>query len=69
MSETENSGAALSDDLLDGAGEIAAFIGWPLRRVFYLLEKRLLPGFKVGGRWTARKSRLQRHFDELEAKE
>lgn len=60
---------SLSEDLLDGAEEIARFLGWPRRRVFYLLEKKLIPGFKVGNRWTARKSRLQRHFDELEAGE
>jgi hypothetical protein len=40
----------LSDDLLDGADEIAEFTGWSTRRVFYLLEKRLLPGFKIGNR-------------------
>jgi len=28
----------LADDILTGAGQIAAYIGWPKRRVFYLLE-------------------------------
>jgi hypothetical protein len=59
----------LCDDLLDGADEIARFTGWPRRRVFYLLERKLIPGFKVGNRWTARKSRLRRYFEELEAGE
>ena len=59
----------LSADLLDGADEIAAFTGWPRRRVFYLLEKKLIPGFKVGNRWTARKSRLKRYIEELEGGE
>jgi hypothetical protein len=59
----------LSDDLLDGANEIAEFIGCSSRRAFYLLEKKLIPGFKLGHRWTARKSRLRRHFEELEAGE
>jgi excisionase family DNA binding protein len=56
----------LSEDLLDGADEIAEFTGWSRRRVFYLLEKGLIPAFKVGKRWTARKSRLKRHFEKLE---
>jgi len=59
----------LCDDLLDGAEEIARFTGWPPRRVYYLLEKKLIPAFKVGTRWTARKSSLQRHFEELESGE
>ena len=60
---------ALCDDLLDGAEEIAQFTGWPRRRVFYLLERKLIPGFKVGNRWTARKSSLRRYFQELESGE
>jgi hypothetical protein len=58
--------AALSDDLLDGAERIAEYTGWPRRRVFYLLEKGLIPAFKIGNRWTARKSRLRQHIEELE---
>jgi hypothetical protein len=57
---------ALSEDLLDGAEQIAEYTGWPLRRVFYLLEKGLIPGFKVGNRWIARKSRLRQHIEKLE---
>ena len=57
---------ALSGDLLDGAERIAEFTGWPTRRVFYLLEKGLIPAFKIGNRWTARKSRLRRHIENLE---
>jgi hypothetical protein len=59
----------LSEDLLDGTEQIARFTGWPRRRVFYLLERKLIPGFKVGTRWTARESRLRRYFEELEAGE
>ena len=57
---------ALSEDLLDGAERIAEYTGWPTRRVFYLLEKGLIPAFKIGNRWTARKSRLRRHIEDLE---
>ena len=57
---------ALSEDLLDGAERIAEYTGWSRRRVFYLLERGLIPAFKVGNRWTARKSRLRQHIEELE---
>jgi hypothetical protein len=57
---------ALSEDLLDGAERIAEYTGWTTRRVFYLLEKGLIPGFKVGNRWTTRKSRLRQHIEKLE---
>jgi hypothetical protein len=56
----------LAGDLLDGVPAIAAFTGWPARRVYYLAEKRLLPLFKVGDRWCGRKSTLRRHVDQLE---
>ena len=41
-------------DMMTGAAEIAEFIGSNERRAFYLLEKRLIPGFKIGERWHAR---------------
>jgi hypothetical protein len=56
----------LADDLLDGAESIAEFTGWPVRRVFYLLEKRLLPARKVGNRWIGLKSRIRRHVEAVE---
>jgi hypothetical protein len=59
----------LADDLLDGVAAIAAFTGWPERRVYYLAERGLLPVFKMGERkWCARKSTLRRHIDALEAR-
>ena len=56
----------LADDLLDGAEAISEFTGWPVRRVFYLLEKRLLPARKVGNRWISLKSRIRRHVEDIE---
>jgi excisionase family DNA binding protein len=56
----------LADDLLDGADEISRFTGWSKRRVFYLLEKGQLPGFKVGNKWCARRSTLTEHIQKLE---
>jgi excisionase family DNA binding protein len=56
----------LADDLLDGADEIARFTGWSKRRVFYLLEQKQLPAFKVGNKWCARRSTLTEHIQKLE---
>ena len=54
-------------DMMTGAAEIAEFIGSNERRAFYLLEKGLIPGFKIGERWHARKTTLNAHFAKLEA--
>ena len=56
----------LADDLLEGADEIAAFMGWNRRRVFYAAERNLIPIFRVGNRLSARKSTLRRHIGDLE---
>ncbi len=53
-------------DLLTGAEEIAEFLNCNTRRAFHLLEKGIVPGFKLGKRWCARRSTLTRHFEELE---
>jgi hypothetical protein len=59
----------LKDDLLDGVSAIAAFTGWPERRVYYFAEKGIIPVFKVGERkWCGRKSTLRRHIESLESK-
>ena len=59
----------LSDDLIESANSIAAFLNIPTRRAFYLLERGYLPAFKIGARWTARKSTLVAHIKRLEAGE
>jgi excisionase family DNA binding protein len=56
----------LADDLLDGADEIARFTGWSKRRVFYLLERKQIPAFKVGNKWCARGSTLTEYIAKLE---
>ena len=56
----------LADDLLEGADDIAAFMGWNRRRVFYAAERKMIPIFRFGGRLCARKSTLRRHVEELE---
>lgn len=57
----------LSDDLLDGAHEIAAFLGITSRRVYHLAQSRRLPVFRMGAKLCARKSRLIQHIEEQEA--
>lgn len=52
----------LGDDLLTGADEIAAYIGWPPRRVYRAVEKNLIPYFKKGSLILARKSEINAAF-------
>ena len=57
----------LATDLLDGMPAIAKFYGCSERRGYYLAENKLIPAFKVGEKWCARKSTLRAHIDNLEA--
>ena len=47
-----------SADLLAGAAKIADFLDCSERRAFYMLEKGIVPGFKLGRIWHARRSTL-----------
>jgi hypothetical protein len=51
---------SLKDDLLTGANEIATFIGWPRRRIYYAADKGYLPIKRIGQLLIARKSELNR---------
>jgi hypothetical protein len=62
---TPGADASLADDLLRGVKEIAAFIGEPPRRTFYLLEKKLIPAGKVGANYIASKRTLRTHYERL----
>ena len=68
MTEAEMNEINLADDLLEGAAEIAAFMGpnWNARRVFYAAERKYLPIFRLGNRLSARKSAIRRRIEELE---
>jgi hypothetical protein len=46
------------DDLLWGADAIGKAIGRSSRQAFYLLERRMIPGTKVGKLWCASRRRL-----------
>ena len=56
----------LGEDILTGAKAIGAEIGIGERRAFYLLEQKIIPGFRLGKRWHARKSKLREHILDLE---
>ena len=49
-------------DIVWGAQAIGAEIGVGARRAFYLLERRLVPGRKIGATWCASREALRRHF-------
>ena len=50
----------LSDDLISGAAAIGReWGGCGDRQAFHLLEKGIIPGFKMGGKWYARRSTLR----------
>ena len=57
MSESKTK---LSDDLLTGAAEIGAYLGWDERRVYHSAARGYLPVTKVGALLVARKSELTR---------
>jgi hypothetical protein len=54
-------------DLLWGASAIAAYIGVDQRQAFWMLEKGRLPAKRIGSRWVASRSNLQKHFLDTEA--
>lgn len=56
----------LSDDLMIGAAALAAWLGVPPRKVFYIAETKQLPFFKIGGKLAARKSTIKEHIAKLE---
>lgn len=61
---------ALRDDLLDGADEIAQYLGKSRTETYYLLKNDQLPGvFKCGPRkWRGFKSKIKAGLEELERK-
>jgi len=56
----------LNEDLLTGAEAIAAYLGWPTRRVYYHANRRYLPIRHVGSLLVARKSELDRALSGVE---
>jgi hypothetical protein len=58
QSKVLGSTTRLADDLLTGAAQIGAYIGWPLRKVYYAKERGHLPIGSVGATLIARRSEL-----------
>ena len=56
----------LSTDMLKGVSAIAEWRGDNERRTYYLLEKKLIPGFKIGSVWHARKSTMLADIERRE---
>ena len=56
----------IGNDVLLGAAAIAAFLGLKRHQAFRMLETGSIPGFKLAGRWVARRSTLLNHFEKLE---
>lgn len=59
----------LTDHLLHGAAEIAAFLNTSTRRVYHLVDKGTIPVFHLGGLLCCRRSTVVRYIEELEAGE
>ena len=64
ISMSEN---AIADDTLEGAHAISVHTGKSERQTNYLLEKGMLPAFKIGNKWHMRKSTYRRFVEGLEA--
>jgi excisionase family DNA binding protein len=58
---------SLSDDMMEGVDCIAAYTRKTRRQIYYLLETRQLPAFKIGRIWHMRRSTLHRYIEGLES--
>ena len=56
---------SLAEDLLDGVAAYSEFTGWNPRKIYYMLEKGLLPGGKSGNRWLGSKQVVRRHLKSI----
>ena len=62
---TLNTETTLRDDLLDGVPAFARFTGFTERRCYYLLERRQLPGGKLGKKWAGSKEVVRQFLANL----
>jgi hypothetical protein len=56
----------LSEDLIEGAIAIGAEYGFDPHRTFVLMEAKVIPAFKLRGRWFARRSTIRRDIEQRE---
>ena len=59
---------SIGADTIEGAVEIARWLGKTERQVSHLIETKALPVFKLGGRWHMRKSTYRAFIADLEAR-
>ena len=57
----------LREDKLRGVREIAGHIGESERRTVYMLERKQIPGFKIGRIWYSTRTALRECFTGLVA--
>ena len=55
----------VTDDLLNGVDNFAEFTGWTRQRCYYLLERGLLPGGKIGNRWIGSKRAVTAYLTKI----
>ncbi len=65
MSDINPKTEPFADDILDGVAAFSEFIGWPPRRVYYMLERGQLPGGKIGNRWIGSKRVRRQRLESL----
>jgi hypothetical protein len=56
----------LADDLLKGSSEIGDYLGVSGDRALRLISRRVVPAFKLGGIWHARRSTLRADIERRE---
>lgn len=59
----------LTDDLLVGVKNIAAYLNVSERKIYWWGEQQMIPLFKIGSVWAGKKSTIARHFEKLESGE
>jgi hypothetical protein len=62
MNTATKSKSPLADDLLNSGPEIAAYIGIPLYKFYYINARGLIPTIREGDTIKARKSELDQHY-------
>jgi hypothetical protein len=61
----ETKAQPIAEDLVIGAKSIGAEVGRTERQAYHMLENGILPGFKLGSQWAAKRSKIKAHIDAL----
>ena len=57
----------LAEDLIFGAERIGAELGVDGRQAFTLITRKIIPAFKIGGRWAGRRSAIHQRIAEIDS--